>query len=403
MRSTGPLSGIRVLDLTSVVSGPAAMVTLADQGADVIKIEALGGDIMRAVRGSGGAGLTPNFISCNRGKRSIAMDLKNPDVAPVLWQLIESADVFAQNFRPGAIERLGFGAEQVMSRNQKLVYLSISGVGETGPYANKRVYDPVIQAISGLADIQADPDTGRPKMVRTLIADKTTAIYAAQAVTAALLSRASTGRGQHVRVSMLDVMMSYLWPEGMAPFSIVADDTQDAPGSAHDMIFPTSDGYITCGAISNKEWAGLCEAINKPEWIEDERFATPAARSANRQERLECVEQALGNQDTATIIAALEAADVPCAPVLKRRTVIDHPQIVNNEIVHRVEHPGLGAVRQARPAARFEDSPTNIPGPAPLLGEHSREILNELGMTGTKIETLINSGAIQATDANTAS
>lgn len=398
MKPTGPLSGIRVLDLTSVVSGPASMVTLADQGADVIKIEPLTGDIMRAVRGSGGSGLTPNFISCNRGKRSIAIDLKNPEVAPVLWQLIESADVFAQNFRPGAIERLGFGAQEVMQRNERLVYLSISGVGETGPYTTKRVYDPVIQAISGLADIQADPGTGRPKMVRTLIADKTTAIYAAQAVTAALLSRASTGKGQHVRVSMLDVMMSYLWPEGMSPFSIVADDTQDATASAHDMIFPTSDGYITLGAISNKEWLGLCTALEKPQWIQDERFATPAARTKNRQERLECVEQALGNRDTATIIAALEANDVPCAPVLKRRAVIDHPQVVNNEIVHTIEHRELGKVRQARPAARFEDTPAHLPREAPLLGEHSREILLEMGVSQSRCEALISSGAVHVTD-----
>jgi len=396
MSSTGPLSGIRVLDLTSVVSGPAAMVTLADQGADVIKIEPLTGDIMRAVRGSGSSGLTPNFISCNRGKRSIAIDLKNPSVAPLLWQLIDSADVFAQNFRPGAIERLGFGAQAVMKRNPRLVYLSISGVGETGPYTRKRVYDPVIQAISGLADIQADPTTGRPKMVRTLIADKTTAIYAAQAVTAALLSRATTGVGQHVRVSMLDVMMSYLWPEGMSPFSIVDDDTQDAVGSAHDMIFPTSDGYITLGAISNKEWLGLCTALDKPQWVQDERFATPAARSANRQERLECVEQALGDRDTGTIIAALEANDVPCAPVLKRRAVIDHPQVVNNDIVHTIDHQALGKVRQARPAARFENTPTHLPREAPLLGEHSRQILLEMGVTDEQCDKLISAGAVHA-------
>jgi crotonobetainyl-CoA:carnitine CoA-transferase CaiB-like acyl-CoA transferase len=394
MSSIGPLSGIRVLDLTSVVSGPAAMVTLADQGADVIKVEPLTGDIMRAVRGSGGSGLTPNFISCNRGKRSVAIDLKNPKVAPLLWQLIESADVFAQNFRPGAIERLGFGADQVMKRNPRLVYLSISGVGETGPYASKRVYDPVIQSISGLADIQADPTTGRPKMVRTLIADKTTAIYAAQAVTAALLSRASTGRGQHVRVSMLDVMMSYLWPEGMAPFSLVADGTQDVTSSAHDMIFPTSDGYITLGAISNNEWLGLCTALEKPEWIEDPRFSTPAARAANRQERLECVEQALGGRDTATIIAALEANDVPCAPVLKRRAVIDHPQVVNNEIVHTIDHQQLGEVRQARAAARFEDTPSHIPREAPLLGEHSRQVLLEMGISESECDALVSAGAL---------
>ncbi|MGB7184032.1 MAG: CoA transferase [Burkholderiaceae bacterium] len=393
-QSTGPLAGIRIVDLTSVVSGPAAMGILADQGADVVKVEPLQGDIMRAVRGSGSDGLTPNFISCNRGKRSIALDLKQAEATEILWKLIDGADVFAQNFRPGAIERLGFAADQVLQRNPRLIFLSISGVGNTGPYANKRVYDPVIQSLSGLADIQADPATGRPRMVRTLIADKTTAIYAAQAVTAALVARGQTGAGQHVRVSMLDVMMSYLWPEGMAPFSIVDDDVKDATATSHDMIFATSDGYITVGAVSNKEWLGLCRALDKPQWIDDPRFRTPADRSKNRQERLECVEVALGNRTSAQILQALEAADVPCAPVLKRRAVIDHPQVVNNKIVHEIDQPGLGRVRQAKAAARFDNTPAHLPRRAPRLGENSDAVLTEIGYSSTQIDQLIERGIV---------
>ncbi|MEC8584095.1 MAG: CoA transferase, partial [Pseudomonadota bacterium] len=165
--AAGPLSGIRVVDLTQVVSGPAAMGTLASQGAEVIKVEALSGDVTRRSRQKS-PGFAPSYIACNSGKQAIALDLKNPATADILWRLIERADVFAQNFRPGAIERLGFSAEAVMARNPKLVYLSINGVGETGPYASKRVYDPIIQALSGMAHIQADPTSGRPKMVRTL-------------------------------------------------------------------------------------------------------------------------------------------------------------------------------------------------------------------------------------------
>jgi crotonobetainyl-CoA:carnitine CoA-transferase CaiB-like acyl-CoA transferase len=219
---TGPLEGIRVIDLCSVVSGPAAMVQLADQGADVIKVESLDGDITRRSRAES-PGFSPGFVTCNRGKRSIALDLKSESGKAVLWRLIESADVLAQNYRPGAMDRLGFGYESVRARNSRVVYLSISGVGATGPYSEKRVYDPIIQALSGLADIQSDPLSGRPKMIRTIVADKTTAIYAAQAVTAALVARGRTGVGQHVEVSMLDVMLSYLWPEGMAPFAVGAD------------------------------------------------------------------------------------------------------------------------------------------------------------------------------------
>ena len=242
---TRPLSGITVIDLCSVVSGPAAMATLADQGADVIKVETLTGDVMRHGRAAS-PGFSASFVACNRGKRSIALDLKQPKGKAILWQLIEQADVFAQNFRPGAIERLGFGYGAAKACNPGLVYLSITGVGPTGPYAGKRIYDPMIQALSGLTDIQANAETGRPKMVRTLIADKTTAIYAAQAVTAALFARTRSGEGQHVEMAMLDVMLSFLWPEGMSPFAVVADDTQSAIASAHDMIFETADGFITC-------------------------------------------------------------------------------------------------------------------------------------------------------------
>ncbi|MEM7251345.1 MAG: CoA transferase [Pseudomonadota bacterium] len=384
--NTGPLSGVRIVDVTSVLSGPAATGILADQGADVIKVEPFEGDIMRG-RGTL-ASMSAGFVACNRGKRSIALDLKRDEARDIMWRLIESADVFTQNFRPGAIERLGFGAEVVRERRPSLIYLSISGVGESGPYAEKRVYDPVIQALSGLADIQADPVSGRPKMVRTLIADKTTAIYAAQAVSAALYARERSGEGQHIRLSMLDTMVSYLWPEGMAPFTVVENDVQSARASEHDMIFATADGYITLGAVSDKEWRGLCQALNRLEWIEDPRFRTGADRSANRQERLEEVERALGDRGSREIIAALEAADVPCAPVHRRRAMIDDPQVQSNQLVHEVEQPGIGTLRQARPAARFDRTPSAPPRPAPALGENGDDILREIGYSDDAIQTL---------------
>lgn len=393
----GPLAGVRIVDLCSVVSGPAAVATLADQGADVIKVEALTGDITRQSRAES-PGFSPGFVACNRGKRSLALNLKSEAGQAILWRLVGEADVVAQNYRPGAMDRLGFGYDAVAAKHPGVVYLSISGVGATGPYAKKRVYDPIVQALSGLTDIQADPITDRPKMVRLIVADKTTAIYAAQAVTAALVAKARTGKGQHVEVSMLDVMMSYIWPEGMAPFAVVADDRQKARASAHDMIFQTSDGFLTLGAVSNKEWAGLCQAIGREEWITDERFATPAARSANRQERMESVEGALGQQSTDELIKALEAADVPCMPVLSRREALEDPQIKHNDIVHVIDQPGLGDIRQARPAAIFSGTPSHMPRPAPALGEHSDDVLAEAGFSASEIEQFKADGVIAAAD-----
>lgn len=382
----GPMAGVTIVDLTSVISGPGAMGILCDQGAEVIKVEPFRGDIMRS-RGET-PGFTPGFVSCNRGKKSIALDLKKPEAKEILWRLIDTADVLAQNFRPGVAERLGFSAAQALDHNPRLVYLSISGVGETGPYVNKRVYDPVVQALCGIAEIQADPNSGRPRMIRTLVADKTTAIYAAQAVTAALFSRVQTGKGQHVRLSMLDTMVSYIWPEGMAPYSVVGDEDKAKANTPHDMIFPTSDGYVTIGAVSDAEWRALCRAMNRPELIDDPRFATPGARNTNRQERMEVVEESLRTLSTRTLLDVLEAADVPCAPVLTRRQMLEDAQVAANDLVGEIDQPGLGRIRQARAAARFDATPCATPRTAPALGEHSDPVLEHLGFSRDDIAGL---------------
>ena len=211
----GPLEGIKVLDLTSMVSGPMGAMMLADQGADVIKVEPMHGEQLRHMAPPH-QGVNAPFYSCNRGKRSLALDLKSEEGKKVLMQLVEEADVFMQNFRPGAIERMGFGEAVLRAINDRLIYVSISGFGEKGPYAQSRVYDPVIQALSGATDIQADRTSGRPQMFRIIIADKVTSLTAAQAVSSALYAREKSGTGQHIRLSMLDTMLSFFWPEGMA-------------------------------------------------------------------------------------------------------------------------------------------------------------------------------------------
>jgi crotonobetainyl-CoA:carnitine CoA-transferase CaiB-like acyl-CoA transferase len=299
------------------------------------------------------AGFTPAFVSCNRGKRSVALDLKDDTAREVLWKLIEEADVFAQNFRPGVAERLGFSPEEALRRNPRLIYLSISGVGSSGPYSKKRVYDPVVQALSGLADMQSDPLTGRPKMIRSVVVDKITAVYAAQAVSAALYSRSVAVVGKE----------------------------EDASNTPHDMIFPTSDGFVTVGAISDKEWMGLCKAMDRPDLITDPRFATPSQREINRQERLELIEEVVSTRATAELLASLEAHDVPCAPVLRRHQLFDDPQVLHNEVVEVVDQQGLGPVRQARGAAKFSNHAPRPITQAPALGEHTEAVLQELGFT----------------------
>jgi crotonobetainyl-CoA:carnitine CoA-transferase CaiB-like acyl-CoA transferase len=391
----GPLTGVRVLDLTSVISGPNATMMLADQGADVIKVETLGGDIMRRAATSGG--FTPGFVNSNRSKRSVAVDLKRPAGAALLRRLIGVSDVLVQNFRPGVIERLGFGEAEARVINPTIIYVSINGVGETGPYVRKRVYDPVVQALSGLADIQRNIETHRPQMIRTLIADKTTALVAAQAITAALYHKAVRGEGQHVRLAMLDAVVAYLWPEGMLGYTKVGDEEKAASEqSGPDLIFRTADGYIAAGTVSDAEWRGLCGVLGKPEWIEDPRFHTGAARSANITERVTLIGEVLRHETSAAWLEKLDAAEVPCAPVLTRRELLDDPQVVANGLVVQYDQPGLGRIRQARPAARFERTPSRIRRPAPGIGEHTREILAELGDDAPTIDATLAALAEEA-------
>jgi crotonobetainyl-CoA:carnitine CoA-transferase CaiB-like acyl-CoA transferase len=385
----GPLHGVRVLDLTSMISGPVATMMLADQGADVIKIEPLSGDLVRQM-GPNRGGLTATFLSSNRSKRSLAIDLKSSEGMAFLAKLIPTADVFVQNFRPGAIDRMGLAEADVRALRADIVYVSISGFGESGPYAHKRVYDPVIQALSGLASIQADRDTGRPKMVRTIIPDKTTAVTAAQAITAALFARERSGRGQHVKLAMLDTMVAYLWPEGMTSLTFMGKEIKSARTQlAQDLIFATQDGFITAGVVSDDEWAGLCRALERPEWFADERFASANGRLVHVVERLKMTADVLATRTSAEWLARLDRESVPCAPVLEREQVIAQEQVRVNEVMEEFEHPVAGRYRQPRPAARFSGTPARIRAHAPLLGEHSSEIARELGYGDAELDALL--------------
>ncbi len=390
----GALDGIRVLDFSTMVSGPVATAMLADQGAEVIKIESPAGDEMRKI-GNTRNGLTAGFFSCNRGKKSLVLDLKNELAKKALAKLIGTADVLVQNFRPGAMERMGFAESAVRKIKSDIIYVSISGFGETGPYAHKRVYDPVIQALCGATDIQADRDTGRPKMFRIIIADKVTSITAAQAISSALFSRERTGRGQHIKLSMLDTMVAFFWPEGMSGITFVGDeiDVTKYQGTM-DLIYETKTGYITAGVISDSEWIGMCKVLGKPDWIDDERFATTTARFRNAEERKQLTAVEIMKWERDEILKRLDAEGVPSAPLLTRLDLLDDAQIHENHTIQIYEFEGHGKIRQARPAAIFEGTPSEVKSPAPQLGEHSLEILESAGLSKAEFSELERAGAV---------
>lgn len=390
----GALAGFRIVDVTQVISGPLATRILADQGADVIKVEPLAGDIIRAMSG---AELGPGFLTVNRGKRSIALDLKSAAGIDVVKRLARDTDVFVQNFRPGAIEGMGLGPDVIRKINPRLLYVSVSGFGEEGPYAHKRVYDPVIQALSGLADMQAANENDRPRLVRTVIPDKTTGLTVAQAITAGLLERERSGEGQHIRVAMLDAMIAFLWPEALGGLTMVGNEANVKTGQrTRDLIFETQDGYITAGAISDKEWQGMCDALEKPEWLDDDRFSTASTRIRNAPVRLEMTAEVLKTKPSAYWLERLDSRGVPCAPVLTRPQVIEQEQVKVNGLLFEYDHPGLGRVRQPRSAAQFDRTPTNTEPLAPRLGEHGREILSEHGYPEGDITALIADGVLRA-------
>jgi crotonobetainyl-CoA:carnitine CoA-transferase CaiB-like acyl-CoA transferase len=376
---TGALDGVRVLDLTTMVAGPVATMMLADQGAYVIKVETPNGDLMRHLS-RGRNGMNASFLACNRNKRSLAVDLKTAHGREIIYKLIATADVLVHNFRPGAAERIGLGEDDVRAIRHDIIYVSISGFGERGPYAGQRAYDPIIQALSGLADIQRDRETRRPRMVRTIIADYTTALTAAQAITAALFARHRSGQGQHVRISMLDAMISYLWPEAMPSLTFVGDERDPSDGDVGpDLIFATQDRYITAGALSDDEWAGMCRALEREDLIDDPRFKAARDRSINAVERREIISAELEKWTAGEILPRLLANDVPSAPVLSRFELLQELQVRESAILEQHRSENFGTVRLPRPAAQFDRTPARIRAMAPLLGADNTAILAELG------------------------
>ena len=385
----GPLEGVRILDLSAVVSGPLATMILGDQGAEVIKVEAPGiGDTLRgfgALRG----GISSTFVTLNRSKRSIVLDLRTEAGKEVLRDLVRWADVMIENYRPGVMERLGFDYERCRVLNEDLIYVGINGFGDEGPHAGRKVYDYVIQAIGGMAYAQADPETGRPELVRTLIFDKTTAYTAAQAISAALFARERGKGGQRIRIAMLDVALAFLWPDGMMSHTFLGDGAMNPPpfGKIYS-LYETQDGFITFGALSDSEWQSICTAAERKDLAEDERFSTIMGRMMNLDDLRTVFREMVPEHTTEEWCKRFEANDVPHAPILPLSEVHKHPQVRANAILEESEHPAAGKFRQPLPAPKFSRTPAAPRRHAPLHGEHTDEVLSELGYPPERIEAL---------------
>ena len=379
----GPLAGIRIVDVSAIISGPLATMMLADQGADVIKIEAPGiGDFMRFApfrRGN----LSAFFANANRGKRSLVLDLAQPRAREIAKELVRRADVFVQNWRPGAAERLGLGPDDLRAVKPDLIYASVSGYGDSGPYRDRRVYDPIIQGLTGHVAVQKNPEFPVPDLVRNVVADKASAYAVAQAITAALFARERGAGGQHVHIPMLDASLAFFWPDGMMAHTMIGPGVAAGP-TLYELyrLQPTADGQLIYFAANDAEMHGLYRALGHPEWCADPRYgAIEARRQAGNFEALGgLLDESFRTWKTHDLLERLIAEQVAAGAVLSLEEVIDDPQIRHNGAIFERDHPAAGRMREPRPAARFEKTPAEPGRPAPLLGEHSDEILAEIGI-----------------------
>jgi crotonobetainyl-CoA:carnitine CoA-transferase CaiB-like acyl-CoA transferase len=379
----GPLHGVNVLDLSIAATGPLATALLADQGANVIKVERPGiGDIGRWV-GVSVNGMSALFLACNRGKRSIAVDAHTDTGRDIVRSLARGCDVVVQNFRPGVMDRLGLGYDDLRIDHNDLIYVSLSGFGADGPYAGKSAYDTVIQAYGGFASNQADPATGEPVFLRQTAADKVTALTAAQAVTAALFARERGHGGQHVQLSMLDAVVSFLWADAAGNEVLLdSDHTQASSFVATFRPLRFKDGWGIATPTSDADFAGICRAFGV-EGYDDPRVATIAQRVQHRELTTEIIKRyyaAAASMSTADAMTRLEAQRVPCGVIVAPNELPADPHVRAVGLFVERDHPVAGRTRLPRHPTRFDATPAELGGPAPALGEHTDEVLAEIGL-----------------------
>lgn len=395
----GPLDGVKVVDLSQVVAGPFAAMLMADQGAEVVKVEPTAGlgDLTRLPSFDKG-GLGAFYLNNNRGKRCLSLDLSQQAAQQIVLDLCRDSDVFIENFRPGATARLGLGYDAVKEVNPDIVYLSINGFGSTGPYSKRPVLDPVIQGLCGIIDRQVNPQIPFPDMVRNLYCDKSTAMQAAQAVTAALYAREKGAGGQFIEIPMIDAGMYMFWPDGMMDMTMMDDDANGGIRLATVYnLTECSDGKIVYFAASDAQRNGVSIALGHPEWAEDERFNSMTALAANPENFVllgEMLTEAFAQLTCDEALASLIEADVPCGPVLTAEEAVVNEQIEHNGTLVQWQHPTAGTVRQPKPAARFSKTPAEVAASASLRGEDNDAILRELGRSDDDIAALRDSGAI---------
>jgi crotonobetainyl-CoA:carnitine CoA-transferase CaiB-like acyl-CoA transferase len=399
-----PLQGIRILDLSRVVSGPFCTMLLGDLGAEVIKIEEpRSGDDSRAFGPPFVGGESAYFLSVNRNKQSCAIDLKQPEGRELLLTMVAKCDVLVDNFRPGAMERLGLGAAVLKARNPKLIHCAITGFGAQGPDADRPGYDLIIQGESGVMDITGFPD-GPPTKIGTSVADLVTGLYAVQGILAALIERQRSGQGCKVDLAMLDCMASLLTFNAGIYFS-----TGQSPvrrGNAHPTIAPyetfrTADGWINVGVANDKFWQLFCEAIDTPELARDPRFAAAADRVAHRKALLPSIEQRLLDEPRTHWLQRLIAAGVPCGAIRTVAEVCEAEQLVQREMVVTLQHPSAGAVRNILSPFRFDDAPLRDHAPPPRLGEHTAPTLQAMcALDEATVQALAARGVVRTLSAH---
>jgi crotonobetainyl-CoA:carnitine CoA-transferase CaiB-like acyl-CoA transferase len=381
-KNKGPLAGLCILDLSTIIAGPWAATLLADQGASVIKIEEPGnGDRARYV-GSSRGGMSAIFHMANRGKRSIVINLKSPEGQQSIKALIARADVLIHNYRQSALDRLGIGYDVASGIKPDIIYCAITGFGDEGPLASHPAYDQIIQCYSGLASEQADPRTGEPALVRNIMADKLTALTAAQAISSALFARATSGRGQALRVSMLDAVISFLWLDAAADIALLdREDVRVGLPPAHQcVLYRFRNGWGTVAPGSDQAFKGMCRAFGIA-GADNPRLASMPQRIAERAlmgEIMQAWAAKATEMDIDKAISLLQAEDVPCAKVVDLADLPMMPQVEANKTFNICNHPEAGRIRETRPAATFSATPAKAGGPAPMLGQHTREILDEI-------------------------
>jgi crotonobetainyl-CoA:carnitine CoA-transferase CaiB-like acyl-CoA transferase len=396
---TGPLHGVRVVDFSAVVSGPLAAMWLADQGADVIKIEDTGtGDITRSAAAAPDLhGLAALYMNANRGKRALSVDVTSAAGREIVLDLCRRADVFIQNWRPGVVERLGLGYDDIAAVRPDIVYVSISGFGPDGPYTQRRVYDPIIQGLTGMVATQTNPEIPIPDLVRQVVCDKATSLTVAQAVCAALFARERGAGGQHIVVPMLDVALSFFFPDGFVADTLLDDaHAQQRPIPARIYrVAPTADGHIITFTASISEMHALFRALGHPEWVEDPRFATAEEFRKHREIAGPMIAAEIERTPTAALVKRLAEEQVPYAPVLAVDQVVDDPQIVHSGLLSVRDHPIAGRVREARHPVRYGTEIAELNPLAPTQGQHTDEILREVGRDDETIAALRTDGVVR--------